>query len=110
MISALLMALCLSVLQFGTAVHVRNIMVDAASTGARFAALADRTPQDGVERTHQLISSTVSDRFVEDIQYQYVDGEAGRQLRITVSGRLPGIGIIPGVGEVEVSGSAYEFD
>lgn len=47
MIIALLTLLCGTVLQLGVIVHTKNTMIDAASAGARYAALADRNLTDG---------------------------------------------------------------
>ncbi|WP_044493060.1 TadE family protein [Nesterenkonia massiliensis] len=110
MVAGLLVMLCLIVIQFAGMIHVRNTLIDAASTGARFGALADRTAEDGVERTQQLITSAVSGRYVQDISHSYSseNGE-GRILEIRVRAQVPVLGVLGGLGEVEVSGSAYEF-
>lgn len=110
MISALLLGLCLAVVQIAGMVHVRNTLIDAASTGARFGALQDRTADDGLARTRELISSSVSGRYAEDVTYDYSESPEGRTLRITVQAQYPLLGLFPGVGDLEVSGSAYEFD
>ena len=109
MIAALLVALSLAVVQIAGMVHVRNTLIDAASTGARFAALHDRTAEDGVERTRALIASSISDRYARDIRYDYRSAEDGRVVRITVRAQYPVLGIFGGVGEMEVTGSAYEY-
>lgn len=110
MVAALLALLFLAVLQIAGMIHVRNTLIDAASTGARFGALADRSAEDGVARTEELISGSVSDRYAQEITYEYMDEPEGRTLRITVDARVPVLVIGPGVGELEVTGSAYEFE
>lgn len=110
MVAGLLLALCLAVMQIAGMVHVRNSLIDAASTGARFGALQDRSPADGLSRTRELISSSVSAQYAEDLSYDYIDSDQGRTLRITVRAQYPVLGVLGGVGELEVSGSAYEFD
>ncbi|TLP96039.1 pilus assembly protein [Nesterenkonia salmonea] len=110
MVAALLALLFLAVLQIAGMIHVRNTLIDAASTGARFGALADRSAEDGVARTEELISGSVSDRYAQEITYEYMDEPEGRTLRITVDARVPVFVIGPGVGELEVTGSAYEFE
>jgi len=110
MISALLLGLCLVVVQIAGMVHVRNTLIDAASTGARFGALHDRTADDGLDRTRELISSSVSGRYAENVTYDYSESAQGRTLRITVRAQYPLLGLFAGVGDLEVSGSAYEFD
>jgi len=59
LVSALLVFLFLLVMQVGLVLHARNVLVSAAQDGARLAANADRTPQDGVARTTESISETL---------------------------------------------------
>lgn len=110
MIAGLLLALCLAVVQIAGMIHVRNTLIDAASTGARFGALQDRTADDGLARTRELIGASVSARYADDVSYDYLDAAEGRTLRITVRAQYPVLGVLGGLGELEVSGSAYEFE
>lgn len=110
MIAALLIILCLTAIQIAGMIHVRNTLIDAASTGARFGALHDRAAEDGVERTRELIASSISADYTSDISYTYTDADHGRSLRITVRAQYPVLGVFGQVGEMEVTGSAYEFD
>lgn len=110
MVSTLLVLLAMAVLQLGLMIHVRNTVIDAASAGARLGALHDRTAEDGAERTARLIESSVASRYAEGIGYEYEYAEEGRILRITVQAQVPLFGLLPGVHETEVSGSAYEFE
>lgn len=110
MVAALLALLFLAVLQIAGMIHVRNTLIDAASTGARFGALADRSAEDGVARTEQLIGGSISDRYAQEVSYEYIEEPEGRTFRITVGAHVPVLVIGPGVGELEVTGSAYEFD
>lgn len=109
MVAALLTLLFLAVVQFAGMIHVRNTLIDAASSGARFGALDDRSAEDGLARTEQLIASSISTRYAEDISYEYLEEPEGRVLRITVRASVPVLAVLPGVGELEVTGSAYEF-
>ena len=59
LVSILLVALFLLVLQVGLVLHARNVMVSAAQEGARFAANADRTPLDGAARTEQALRGSL---------------------------------------------------
>ncbi|MDZ5076038.1 TadE/TadG family type IV pilus assembly protein [Nesterenkonia sp. HG001] len=110
MVATLLVLLTLAVIQLMTFVHVRNTLIDAASSGARFGALHDRTAEDGVERTRSLIASSIAGDHAGDVTYTYVDEEEGRTLRITVRAGVPLMGIGPGLGMLEVQGRAYAFD
>lgn len=84
MVGGLLSLLFLAVFQLGLALHIRNTLIACASEGARFAARADATPQDGVARASQLISASLSDRYAGHVTAvtATVDGIAVVQLRI----------------------------
>ncbi|MDN6500121.1 MAG: pilus assembly protein, partial [Yaniella sp.] len=59
MIIALITVLCATILQLGVIIHTRNTMIDAASAGARLAALADRNLADGQHRSTALLSNSI---------------------------------------------------
>jgi hypothetical protein len=62
LVSVLLVALFLGVLQLAIVLHTRNVLVSAAQEGARYAANADRTPADGVLRTREAIGDALGAR------------------------------------------------
>ncbi|MGJ9405571.1 TadE/TadG family type IV pilus assembly protein [Nesterenkonia aurantiaca] len=109
MVSALLVLLSFAILQLTLMIHVRNTLIDAASTGARFGVLEDRTASDGAQRTRALIESSISARYAEAVDYEYLAQAEGQTLRITVRAQVPVLGLLPGVGSLEVTGSAYDF-
>ena len=49
LVAGLVSLIFAGVLQVTLALHVRNTVIDCAAEGARYAALADREPADGVE-------------------------------------------------------------
>ena len=55
MVSALLVLLTVAILQVSYAFYTRNVLLDAASAGARYGTLYDRTPEEGQERAEQII-------------------------------------------------------
>ncbi len=110
MVSSLLVVLTFAIIQLTLLVHVRNTLIDAASTGARFGVLEDRTAQDGVSRTQALIQSSITSRYAQGVNYQYETQIEGRILTITVQAQVPVLGLLPGVGQLEVTGGAYEFE
>lgn len=110
MIAALLVVLFMVTVQIAGMIHVRNTLIDAASTGARFGALEDRTAQDAVDRTGQLISASVSANYAQDITFHYAEADHGQALTVTVRSQYPVLGIFGGIGEMEVSGHAYVLD
>ncbi|GGH59409.1 TadE/TadG family type IV pilus assembly protein [Rothia aerolata] len=92
MTSALVLLLFLGVLQLAFAIYVRNIMTDAASSGARYGTLLDRTYADGVDRTSDIIDQSLPLPYAHSVQAHetVVDGAAA--LEITVEGDLPVVG------------------
>lgn len=106
MVSAVLMLLFMACLQIGFALHVRNTVQDASSTGARYGALRDRTPQDGAARTREILSSSLPQRYAQDVRPSVTSDGAQPVLEITVSAPLPVLGPWGPAEGIEVSGHA----
>ena len=107
LVGALLTVIVVAVIQLALVLHVRNTLTDAAASGARYGTLADRHPQDGVERTRQLISGALSPGFAQDISYLRSEDSGHTMLKVTVRAPLPVIGLIGPQGGIEVAGHAY---
>lgn len=106
MVSAVLVLLFLASLQIGFALYVRNTVQDASSTGARYGALQDRTPADGVERTREILRSQLPEQYSRSVESRVVSEPQGRVLQISVATPLPVLGPW-GVSEgIEVQGHA----
>jgi Flp pilus assembly protein TadG len=105
-VAVLLTALTLSVLQLGLALHVRNTVIDAAAEGARFAALADNGPADGVARTRELITIAIGAEYAGDITAQPGTFLDHPSIEIRVVTRLPVLGLVGVENALEVSGHA----
>jgi hypothetical protein len=78
---------------------VHNTLVDCAGEGARYGALADRSPTAGAERARELIRADLSDAYAADVT-------AGREryagldtVVVHVRAPLPLIGLL-GAGRV----------
>lgn len=106
MVGAILTVLTVSVLQLALGLHVRNTVLDAASEGARFAALADNTPADGVARCRTLIALAIGDDYARDVTVSSGSWQGHPAVTVTVRTTLPVIGLIGIEGAVEVSGHA----
>lgn len=106
MVGVLLTITTLAVLQLALALLVRNTVLDAASEGARYGALAGNSPADAADRTRVLIRTAVGDAYVSDI-----DAIAGQRfgvpaIVVTVRAPLPVLGLIGPTGGIEVTGHA----
>jgi Flp pilus assembly protein TadG len=112
LVGALLTVLFLAVLQVGVVVHVKNTLVDCAAEGARLGARADRTPDDGVERTRELVASELSGGYAARLTGQISAGAADRAgvqvVEVRIRAPLPVIGLIGPSGWLTVRGSAFD--
>jgi Flp pilus assembly protein TadG len=106
LVGGLLTVFFLAVVQLTLVLHVRNTVIDAASSGARYGALADRTPADARERTADLIGMALNADFARDISTSEASFQGIRTLVVTVRAPLPVIGLIGPGAALEVRGHA----
>jgi Flp pilus assembly protein TadG len=111
LVSVLLVFLFLLVMQIGLVLHARNVLVSAAQDGARFAANADRTPQDGVARTTESISETLGTELAARMVVTALPASATDGLPVVgirVRGPLPFVFAPVGPLSITVEGHALE--
>jgi Flp pilus assembly protein TadG len=108
LVSGLVALLFAGVVQVTLAIHVRNTLIDCAAEGARYAALADRTPQDGVDRTTGLIATSLSPAYAGDVvaTETVLDGLPVVEVRVTAP--LPVAGLVGPGGVLSVTGHALQ--
>ena len=106
MVSSLLTVLTLSVIQLGLALFIRNTIVDAAAEGARFGALADNSPSDGIARAADLIATALGPGYAGDVSATTGSYLGHPAVIVTVRAPLPLIGLIGIDGGLEVQGHA----
>lgn len=106
LVGGLLTVFFLAVIQLTLVLHVRNTLIDAASSGARYGTLADRTPADARDRAAALIGAALNADFARDISTSEVSIEGVRTLEVTVRAPLPVIGLIGPLAGLEVRGHA----
>ena len=107
LVGALVTLLFMSIVQLALVLHVRNTLIDAAASGARYGTLADRTPADGAERTAELIRVALIDSMAEDVSVTETTHDGVRMLQVTVRAPLPVIGLLGPSGGLEVAGHAF---
>jgi TadE-like protein len=88
-----------AVLQLAVVLHVRNTLIDCASQGARYGALADRNPGDGAVRAAASIRSDLSASYARDVTAGEEQVDGLRTVVVRVRAPLPVIGLL-GVGRV----------
>lgn len=106
LVSVLVVMLVLGLVQLTLALHVRNTLIDSASEGARYAALSGSSLGAGVDRTRELIRTTLSPRYAEEVSASAVDDDGVALVRIEVSAPLPVLGLLGPAGVVTVAGHA----
>lgn len=108
LVSVLVVVLLLAVVQLGLALYIRNTLVSAAGEGARFAAAADRSPEDGAQHTRALISQTLPDSYADEVSSGYAMVEGVRTVEVEVRASLPVFGWLGPSGSLRVTGHAME--
>lgn len=108
LIMVIAVPLVLGVIQVGLVLHVRNTLAASASEGARYAGTIDRAPQDGVDRTRQLIAGALVERFASQVSAAatIVDGYPGVVVR--VHAEVPALGLFGPSVDIDVAGHAVK--
>lgn len=106
MVSALVIALALGLIQLAITLHVRNMILSAATEGARVAAAYDRSIGDGEARTSDVLGSALPGMSTT---VTVVDSAiAGQEaVAVTVTAPIPVIGLWGG-GSMSVTAHAYK--
>lgn len=108
LVGALTTVVFMAVIQLALALHVRSTLVDCAAEGARYGALADRTPADGAERARQLIRMSLADTYAGDVTAVPVHVDGLDLVRVQVTAPLPVVGLLGPGGRLTVDAHALE--
>jgi hypothetical protein len=106
LVGGLLTMFFLAIIQLALILHVRNTLIDAAASGARYGTLADRNADDARNRTGSLIEGALNQDFAQDVTTAEVTFQGLRTLEVTVKAPLPVIGLIGPREVLEVKGHA----
>ncbi|VII96891.1 Uncharacterized protein KRH_09280 [Arthrobacter sp. DR-2P] len=106
LVGSLLTMFFLAIIQLTLILHVRNTLIDAAASGARYGTLADRGAADAEERTRGLIDVALNAGFAEHVSTSEVTVQGFRTLEVTVRAPMPVIGLIGPREMLEVKGHA----
>lgn len=106
LVGGLLVVIFIAIVQLALVLHVRNTLIDAASSGARYGALADRTAGDARDRCATLITGALNEHYAQNITVDDVQHLGLRTVRVTVRAPIPVLGLIGPAGILEVSGHA----
>ena len=94
MVSALVLALFLGVVQVALAMHVRALTIDAAAEGARIAARADRDLASGAARAQELLASSLGSRYAQDVSVRRTSEGGLDVVEVTAQVPLPVVGLL----------------
>lgn len=106
LVGALLTLFFISIVQLTLVLHVRNTLIDAAGSGARYGALSDRSSMDARARTAELIGAALNGDFARDVTSTEITIDGIRTLEVTVKAPLPVVGLIGPGKLLEVRGHA----
>ncbi len=107
LVSGLLVLAFLAVLQLAVCLHVRNTLAASAAEGARLAATADSGLDDGVRRTRELVTSSLSATYADDVRAWYADSGGWRTVVVQVRAPLPVVGLLGPSDDLTVTAHAF---
>ena len=112
MVSLLIVALLLAVLQVAVYVHTRNVVTASAQEGARYAANADVASAVGADHTVAVVSRATSAQTAEGLvcsSAEEVDGSGLTLVVVRCSGSVPALlAVLGNVLPLEVTGRAVK--
>lgn len=108
MVTVLLLALFLAVVQLGIALHVRTTLVACAAEGARYGANADRGPSDAAAHTAGLIRGALADSYASDVSAGEATVDGVVTVEVTVTAGLPVVGLLGPARGLTVRGHAVD--
>ncbi|MDO5034575.1 MAG: TadE/TadG family type IV pilus assembly protein [Actinomycetaceae bacterium] len=108
LVQVLVVFVVLGLLQLAFALHTRNVAIDAASEGARRAALLGATKDDGYARTQALLDSALGGDISRQITVSDVVQGGEPMIRVDVSATLPLLGPFGFANTLSVSASAWK--
>ena len=106
MVSALLVALVLGIVQVIMVGYVRHTLIAAAAEGARMAGLADVTAEQAVDHTRTLITASLSSRYAGDIRVSSADVLGIPSAQVSITAPFPALGLWSVGGVLEVDAHA----
>lgn len=106
LVSVLVTAIVLGIVQLALTLHVRTILTDSAASGARYAALSGHSLSDGAARTTALITSTLPAAYAEGVDVDYGNYRGVEVVEVHVSAPMPVLGMLGPGGVITVAGRA----
>ena len=108
LVSALVVAVCVALLQLALGLHVRNVLTDAAGEGARRAALVGGTEAEARQRVQTLSEAALRRGYVDTISVARVPSGDLSIVEVTVTAPFPVLGLFGPAGTLTVKGHAVD--
>lgn len=108
LVTVVLVALFLAVLQVAFVVHVRNTLVACAAEGARHAAAAGNGLAAGQARTSALVDDALSPSLDHEVQARTISLDGVAVVEVTVQATLPIVGVLGVSDALTVTGHALD--
>lgn len=108
MVAGLVVLLFMAVFQLGLVLHIRNTLISCASEGARMGARADAEPGMGAQRTRELISASLSDRYASNVSVGTGSVGGVQVVEVRVRAPFPVLGLLGPDGQLDVTGRAFQ--
>ncbi|MFK4087788.1 TadE/TadG family type IV pilus assembly protein [Kribbella sp. NPDC020789] len=108
LVAMLVVPLFLGILQVGLYLYVRNTVTAAASEGAHYAAVLNRSPADGQARTRELIGGVVNERLVDSVEASATDVDGQPGVEVVVRAHMPSLGLWGPSVDFSVAGHAVK--
>ncbi len=93
LVLVVVLPLFLGICQVALVLHVRNTLTSAASEGARYAATADRSLDEGAARTRRQISDALAARFARQVSAVPADVQGAPGIEVRVVAEVPPLGL-----------------
>jgi hypothetical protein len=106
LVGALVVLIALAVVQLALALHVRNTLMASAAEGARHAAAADRSLEEGAARAALLISSSLGG-YAAAVEADELVAGGLTLVEVRATSPVPLIGLW-GPGQMSVAARAIE--
>jgi hypothetical protein len=106
MVSALIVALVLGLMQVILVAHVRHTLLSAAAEGARYAGLADVSPRRAIGVTRELVQASLSPGYAANIAVENSQTLGVPTVLVAISAPIPTLGLWTLGGEMVVSAHA----
>ncbi|WP_156761989.1 TadE family protein [Microbacterium karelineae] len=94
LVSVLLSALTLAVLQLGLAVYARNVVQDAAVEAAYHAALADTSDAEAEDRAREVVVLALGGDIVDAAHISRASRDGIEMVTVTLGATLPIVGLL----------------